>query len=291
MNDKLPLLSIVCPTYNHERFIAQTLDGFVMQKTRFRFEIIVHDDASTDGTAARVKQYEAKYPDLFSNIYQTENQFSKEISNVMRNIMSAARGKYIALCEGDDYWTDAYKLEKQVSFLEQNPDFIATFHNVSTIDDSNRFVENVYLESRKSDMTIDDLGAGDYLKTCSLVFRNETNILAPVLENQIPLEDTSIGFCLLTNGRKAHYFREIMAVYRMHAGGMWSMKDLEQRYNLIYDNTIKYYQFFQDEGLRRGLKDQLKAINRTMIKYHIRRMNLLKGIQSASRFIKHSFTL
>src|SRR3712207_1644926 len=102
MRPEFPTVSIICPTYNHEKFIAHALDGFVMQKTTFSFEIIVHDDASTDNTAVIIKEYEAKYPHLFANIYQRENQFSKLIGNIARITFAAARGKYIALCEGDD---------------------------------------------------------------------------------------------------------------------------------------------------------------------------------------------
>lgn len=91
------------------------MEGFVMQKTNFPYEIIVHDDASTDNTANVVKSYEIRYPELFANIYQTENQYSKGSSDVSRIVFGAARGKYIALCEGDDYWTDTYKLQKQDS--------------------------------------------------------------------------------------------------------------------------------------------------------------------------------
>ena len=104
-------VSICCVTYNHENFLRQCLDGFVMQKTNFQFEILVHEDASTDGTEEIVKLYEEKYPNLFRCVYQSENQFLKQ--NTLVNILfKMAKGKYIALCEGDDYWTDPYKLQK-----------------------------------------------------------------------------------------------------------------------------------------------------------------------------------
>ena len=123
-NNSLPLVSILCDTFNHEKYISQALDGFIMQQTSFPFEIIVHDDASTDNTAQIIREYELKYPDLFVPIYQTENQFSKPEVNIWTDItFPKARGKYIALCEGDDYWTDPLKLQKQVDFLEENPEY------------------------------------------------------------------------------------------------------------------------------------------------------------------------
>jgi glycosyltransferase involved in cell wall biosynthesis len=121
--DGWPKVSIICTSYNHENYIAQALDGFVMQKTSFPFEIIVHDDASKDNSAAIIKKYEEKYPNLFSNIYQTENQYSKGNGDVGSIVFSAARGEYIAICEGDDFWTDPYKLEKQVTFLDTHNDY------------------------------------------------------------------------------------------------------------------------------------------------------------------------
>jgi glycosyltransferase involved in cell wall biosynthesis len=120
-------VTIRCLTYNHEPYIRQTLDGFVMQKTNFRFEAIVHDDASTDGTAAIIREYAEKYPNIIKPIYETENQYSKANGSLGRIMKAATRGKYIAWCEGDDYWTDPYKLQKQVDFLEAHPDYGAVY--------------------------------------------------------------------------------------------------------------------------------------------------------------------
>ena len=117
------VVSIRCCTYNHAPYIRQCLEGFVMQKTNFRFEAIVHDDASMDGTADIIREYAAKYPDIIKPIYERENQYSK-FDGSLRRIMNAhMHGKYVALCEGDDYWIDPLKLQKQVDFLEANPEY------------------------------------------------------------------------------------------------------------------------------------------------------------------------
>lgn len=116
------LVSIHCLAYNHEPYIRQCLEGFVMQKTTFKFEILIHDDASTDHTANIIYEYEKKYPDLLKPIYQTKNQYSQHI-DVGRLNLSRAKGKYIAWCEGDDYWTDPLKLQKQVDFLEGHSEY------------------------------------------------------------------------------------------------------------------------------------------------------------------------
>ena len=118
-----PLVSIDCITYNHEAYIRDALEGFLMQKTDFTFEVLIHDDASTDQTANIIRKYEKKYPDIIKPIYQKDNQYSKGIQISRQFQYPRARGKYIAICEGDDYWIDPYKLQKQVDFLEAHHDY------------------------------------------------------------------------------------------------------------------------------------------------------------------------
>ena len=123
-NGEIPLVSISCITYNHEPYIVQALNGFLMQKTSFPFEVLVHDDASTDRTADIIREYEKKFPKIIKPIYQKENQYSKGFTSVTATWnFPRAQGKYMALCEGDDYWIDENKLQMQVDFLEHNPDY------------------------------------------------------------------------------------------------------------------------------------------------------------------------
>ena len=126
------LVSILCTAYNHEQYIRSALESFVSQKTGFAFEVLVNDDASSDGTAAIIREYEEKYPEIIRPFYQVENQFSKGIGYIYENIFYPhARGKYFAFCEGDDYWTDESKLQRQVDFLESHPDYSACVHNTT----------------------------------------------------------------------------------------------------------------------------------------------------------------
>ena len=123
-NTDTPLVSVKCMTFNHENYIAQALDGFLMQKTTFPFEVLVHDDASTDKTANIIREYEAKFPKIVKGIYETENQYSNpEKFSHHKKIDAAIKGKYIAFCEGDDYWIDENKLQMQIEFLESNPEY------------------------------------------------------------------------------------------------------------------------------------------------------------------------
>ena len=174
-NDNIPLVSIVCITYNHENFIRQAIEGFLMQNISFQIEIIIHDDASTDDTQAIIREYELKHPGLFKNIYQTQNQYSKNDLHIWGDItFPLAKGKYIALCEGDDYWTDPNKLQKQVDFLEENPKIIATFHNTeerSIGEISKSTLYNKNMETSKL-FSIQNMLEFNIVPTSSLVFRN-----------------------------------------------------------------------------------------------------------------------
>ena len=117
-----PLVSICTLVYNQEKFLKQYLEGIFLQKTTFSFEILIHDDASTDNSENIIREYQALYPDIIKPIIQTENQYSKGVDINLTYNFPRVKGKYIAICEGDDYWTDPLKLQKQVDFLEAHPE-------------------------------------------------------------------------------------------------------------------------------------------------------------------------
>ncbi|MBQ9205639.1 MAG: glycosyltransferase [Treponema sp.] len=121
-NADVPLVSVICCTYNHEKYISDAIEGFLKQKTTFPFEVLVNDDASTDGTAAILHRYEKNYPNILKIFYHEINEYSQGV-DIFGNLVRTARGKYIAICEGDDYWIDSDKLQLQVNFLEKNPDY------------------------------------------------------------------------------------------------------------------------------------------------------------------------
>jgi glycosyltransferase involved in cell wall biosynthesis len=215
-----PLVTIICPTYNQEKFIAEALDGFVKQKTNFPFEIIVHDDASTDKTIEIVKKYEKEFSQLFNNIYQNVNQFSQEITRITRLTYKAARGKYIALCEGDDYWTDENKLQKQVDFLEANPGYAICFHGVNVLKDSKEKSSVLNRSDKEETYSILDLAEMNIIHTPSVVFRNGLFDKLPGWFNESPVGDYVLH---MLNAKKGliKYFPETMAVYRVHDSGVW----------------------------------------------------------------------
>ena len=137
------MVSVCCIAYNHGKYIEQTLQGFVKQITNFRFEVIVHDDASTDNTKSIIQKYVELYPDLFIPMYETENQYSKGQGGINIRIMAPKiRGKYVAYCEGDDYWSDEHKLQKQYEALENNPDCSICVHRVQFIWEDGSLLDN-----------------------------------------------------------------------------------------------------------------------------------------------------
>lgn len=169
MSEKLPLVTIRCLVYNHEPYLRQCLEGFVMQKTNFRFEAIVHDDASTDGSAAIIKEYAEKYPDIIKPIFETENQYSKHDGSLRRIMNEHTRGKYVAMCEGDDYWIDPLKLQKQVDFLEEHPDFGMCYTRVKYFSQQeNKFM---YIWGKESNSAIELLKKGNVIPTLTAIFR------------------------------------------------------------------------------------------------------------------------
>ena len=124
-----PLVSICCTAYNHEKYIAQALDSFLAQKCDFPFEILVHDDVSTDRTADIIREYAAKYPEIIKPMFQTENQYSKGVPINETFNFPRAQGKYIALCECDDFWCDDTKLARQIAHMEADPECTFSFTN------------------------------------------------------------------------------------------------------------------------------------------------------------------
>lgn len=169
---KEPLVSICCMAYNHASYIRQCLDGFMMQKTNFSFEVLIHDDASTDGTQEIIREYVKKYPDVIKPIYQVENQYSKGIKVSITYNYPRTKGKYIALCEGDDYWIDPLKLQKQVDVLETDSSIGMVYTKVKLYDDSKKKVTGSFGGNYR---TFEELIQKNTIPTLSVLVR--TNLV------------------------------------------------------------------------------------------------------------------
>lgn len=239
------LVSIICITYNHEKFIRYALDAFLMQKTNFKYEILIHDDASTDKTASIIKEYEIKYPNLFKVIYQKENQYSKG-KKVISLLLEKASGKYLAFCEGDDYWIDENKLQRQIDFLINNPNYSAIYHNVLVVDENN----DEYKEEQHSFPFLDEytvkketLYPGTLCgQLASLVCINFWNKLTTKNKNDYFLckanGDVKLNLLLSMFGN-IKYLKEIMSCYRRtYNGYSWNARIKGKDLSIYYFDSI-----------------------------------------------------
>jgi len=231
-------------TYNHEPFIAQAIEGVLMQKTNFKYELVIGEDCSTDNTRKICEEYAHNYPDIIRLLPSEKNL--GVFANGTRTMKACMNGKYIALCEGDDYWTDPYKLQKQVNFLEENEDYVMSFHSVdikNSIPKGEVHSNYKYPIPIKNTLTLKDLAFKHYIPTCSLVFRADAmpnpipNWFANLPMGDIPLElmIASKGFTI--------YFSESMAVHMKHDNSLTANKKrrLNGRasYLYLYNNLRK----------------------------------------------------
>lgn len=259
-SDNNIIVSVCCATYNHENYIRQCLEGFVIQQTTFPFEILIHEDASTDNTAGIVKEFEAKYPHLFRCVYQTVNQFA--IQNTLTNILfPMSRGKYIALCEGDDYWTDPNKLQRQVDFLEANKEFSISTHNVLSklYDAAGNLLNELewFGKNHKEIYTINDLlmyGSGG--ATCSMVFRRVALDPLPEAFNFLKGGDWPLQIFCATKG-KMKYFTDAMGVYRRNPSGLIASTRTITIFKDFGTDTCKYLNRYFNYKYNREISYQL----------------------------------
>lgn len=211
------MVSVVCDVYNHEPYLRQCLDGFVIQKTNFKIEVLVHDDASTDKSAEIIMEYTNKYPDIFKPILQQENQYSRGVGIWKTYQFPRVAGKYVAICEGDDYWTDPLKLQKQVDFLESHPDFdmVRTDSNVY-YQDTNITINSVFekkLFPNCEDTFVDYVVRPAWLATCSWLIRSPLGDYDN-LPNDCFKGDLAL-MIYIAKRSKVKYLPEVTTVYRV----------------------------------------------------------------------------
>jgi glycosyltransferase involved in cell wall biosynthesis len=211
-----------------------------MQKTNFPVEVIIHDDASTDHTIDIIREYYEKRPDLFHVIIERENQYSKKKQmNVSKSLYELAQGKYIALCEGDDYWTDPLKLQKQFDFMESNPEYAGCFHNYykrigSQIKNNpSPYKENINVSIK---MAIVD-GVGQSFRVVTIFFLKEAIHEFSKFRERCSVGDYPLKLCVAMHGNW-YYMNETMSVYRLYAQGSWTKNNCNNQHAIKHCNSM-----------------------------------------------------
>ena len=275
-------VSVIVHTYNHEKYIRQTLDSILNQQVNFEFEVIVGDDASPDDTPKIIQEYQQKFPTIIKALLHPKNLGGYGKGNTLATL-AVCQGQYIAAMDGDDYWTNPLKLQKQVDFLDNNPDFVSCFHNaIIHFEDGSHPDMYVNDDSQRVVTTIEDLVGEDeiwYMATSSVMFRNGI-----IKEYPQWFHDSKSGdiprYILLGKHGKFFYINELMSVYRKNGGGM-SFTDGKQDAEFLF-NRIGMYQ-----GIDQELSYKFhKTINKNIARYYLM---LANSIQYGDTFFKSRY--
>ncbi len=256
------LVSVICNTYNHGRYIRKALEGFVMQKTSFDFQVLIHDDASTDNTQEIIREFEEKYPEIIKPIYQTENQHSKGVK-LSTFQYPRLQGKYVAVCEGDDYWTDEFKLQKQFDALESHPEVDICAHKNACVNDAGEECENVIPQHTEGLIPACEviMGEGNFVATNTLFYRRSLNESVPEFRAKF-----NIDYALQIHGSLRGgmlYLEDMMSVYRVCSAGSWTsrvtknvdkVKELERKKNEMFLRLDKYTDYKYTDVIKERMR-------------------------------------
>lgn len=265
------VLSICCITYNHAAYIQKCIEGFLMQKTSFPIEILIHDDASTDGTAEIVKEFAEKYPDLIFPVFQEENKYSQGINVAADYLLPRVRGKYIAVCEGDDYWIDPTKLQRQVDFLESHPSFSFCCHQTYIYEQNTgemslwKIKEEKILETDFSFTCKEWTRLDWFFHMLTIVLRKDMLDL-PFLMSFKRCYGVHIFYQLLQKGN-AYFFATPMSVYRIHKTGVFRGLSYEQRGKMNLEVFHELYQKTADPLAKHWLGSKMNELSLAYLRY------------------------
>lgn len=279
------LLTVCCLTYNQDKYIHDCIDGILMQKTNFSFQILIHDDCSTDDTQEILKSY-AKENLSIEIIQQAENQFSKGINPFFKYLVPNIKGKYIAICEGDDYWTDPLKLQKQVDFMENNPEYAMTFHNATVLKDDVFNKENAFSKIKNRDYSQHELFTNWIVATASMVFKNEI-IRHPSYnsicnENDLMFGDNMLLMLSFLIG-KVRGMDENMSVYRKHDEGISFNVDRVLVHKLNKQNIL-FGKYFPD--IKCAIPNIISKRYISQIKIAVKSGNISDALYYLIKFLK-----
>lgn len=280
MNREETMVSICCITYNHEKYIAEALDGFLMQETDFNYEIIIGDDCSTDATKSIIEDYCERYPGRIQLISYEENIGA--IKNMLYT-QNSAKGKYIALCDGDDYWTNPKKLQMQVDFMQNHPDSSICCHYSRVIDENGDLVyedsDPIRLEFTFEDVLV---GRKNETRVCTMMMKNSDHLKHIKSQEwfyNVYSADTFFKLYVLSKPRaKLYVLPEVMAVYRLHKDGVWSMIDAQVRKRKMIDDFNILIKNFSYSAQHK--KELLKIYLMEYFLFDVKNLNIQRAINT-----------
>lgn len=286
-----PIVSISCTIYNHEKYIANALDGFLSQKTNFPFEIIAGDDCSTDGTRLIILEYHKKYPNIVKPILWEQNVGA--VKNWI-TILGSCEGEFIANCEGDDYWTNVNKLQVQKDFLDKNSDFSMCTHAVDIVDDTKyTSTYSPYYANTKEVNTFEDILKHHFIPTLSLFFRNSCMPQPlPDFFSKVRSGDIAIELILSSRG-KCFYSDKVMGVYTHHDGGITKSaflhpSDSKEKQYILYEGINNY----TNKKYNKEIKRKLAIVDFQIFKVYLKEKQYKLALESlVSGLIKDPLVL
>ncbi len=280
------MVSVMCITYNHERYIRQCLESLVSQKTSFRYEVVVHDDCSTDGTADIIREFEEKYPGIIRPIYQKENQYQKRV-RLFQTTALYARGKYVAFCEGDDYWCDNEKLQIQVDYMESHPKCSICFHNVNMLYVDSGEIRNMFIDYKGNR---NFKGPGIYTSKqmvrlgvtpiSSVLHRREDNETVDNTSKTAPYEDVTKTLWLACRGY-GYCCEKNMSVYRVNVpnSSMSSSRKGVKAYNrwlLSSFESFEKFDIYTNYKYHKILRRKYVIVNPCYIVFKKERLGIIR---------------
>lgn len=283
-------VSILCITYNHASFIREALDGFVKQKTNFAFEVLIHDDASTDGTSDIIREYEHRYPNIFRCVFQKKNIWSKKDA-FLDFLFPLVRGKYVAINEGDDYWCDDLKLQKQFDFMQSHPDFSVCFHPVKVHFENGSQPDFVFPSKKyrfkKEVLNLQDLLKHNFIQTNSVMYRwrfHNENATKLIPRNILPAD----WYLHLVHAQigKIGFLPEIMGVYRRHDDSVWTNAMVSPKWFLNCGIANLRFYFAVDNNFCRDSSKEISELA-ILTKICLKKERRFKELETLQKLCHH----
>lgn len=278
-----PLVSVHIITYNQDRYIAQAIEGALGQQTDFAFEIIIGEDCSTDGTRDIVFEYQKKYPEMIRVITSEHNVGAA--ANSLR-VREACRGKYTAICDGDDYWTDPSKLQKQVAFLEAHPEYSLCCHDVDIVSEGVPEDEHKYVGFSGNRFSFDDAVRGHFIPTLSVVCRRELLDDLPEWVSECVSGDIPMELLLLDSG-PGYYIHEIMGVKRDNPGGVTRVPGRSERARYEFLQMYKHLNAHTEGRHRRILNWKIAQVSLGIAKKNLKAGRVGQFLKYMTQTVRH----